>query len=212
MLYVGCPSALYAISNAGSIASNKRVFGVGPSLTNSSSAIGSDSTVYFIGGISNALLAVSPDGNQRWAIFKGGGGGTPAIGLAHTIYFQDYTGFYAITPSGDVRRDTIFHPKTSLMLALALGLTAGTIACASEPAAGKATDTISARAKPRFAAPRPSSGSKTPHTGSYLPREVRRSGMITDGPYNVAVIDSDMIQNSGASDLQQLLVRRGFGH
>ena len=108
------------------------------------------------------------------------------------------------------QRQTVM--KTALMLALALGLTAVTISYASEPAGAKATDAKLAKAKPRLAAPKPSPGSKTPLTGSYLPREVHRSGMITDGPYNVAVIDSEMIRISGASDLQQLLVRRGFGH
>ena len=109
-----------------------------------------------------------------------------------------------------LQRRTIM--KTSLRLALALGLTAVTSSCVLEPVVTKVTNAKSAKAKPQLAASKPSSGSKTTLTGSYLPREVRRSGMITDGPYSVAVIDSDMIRSSGASDLQQLLVRRGFGH
>src|SRR5512140_2665960 len=42
-------------------------------------------------------------------------------------------------------------------------------------------------------------------TGSYIKRDVKRSGMITDGPSQVLVIDDRMIRNSGASDLRQLL-------
>jgi outer membrane protein assembly factor BamB len=102
-VYVGSSSAFYAVTNAGPVVSNKWTFGAGLSLDNSSPAVGADGTIYFIGGSSNALFAVNPDGTQKWAVFKGGSGGTPAIGFDNTIYFQDYTGFYAITPSGDVR-------------------------------------------------------------------------------------------------------------
>jgi hypothetical protein len=102
-IYVGSSAALYAITNAGSVASNKWTFGAGLSLDNSSPAIGADGTIYFVGSASNALFAVNPDGIQKWSLFKGGGGGTPAIGLDNTIYFQDYTGFYAITRAGEVR-------------------------------------------------------------------------------------------------------------
>jgi outer membrane receptor for monomeric catechols len=48
-------------------------------------------------------------------------------------------------------------------------------------------------------------------TGSYIPSPVRRSGMITDGPNHVAVIDNQMIRNSGAVNLPQLLGRLGVG-
>jgi hypothetical protein len=47
-------------------------------------------------------------------------------------------------------------------------------------------------------------------TGSYIKRDVRRSGVITDSPSAVYVLDSETIRNSGAADLSQLLLRRGF--
>jgi hypothetical protein len=47
-------------------------------------------------------------------------------------------------------------------------------------------------------------------TGSFIKQKVRRSGMVTDGANQVLVLDSETISNSGASDLRQLLVRRGI--
>ena len=49
-------------------------------------------------------------------------------------------------------------------------------------------------------------------TGSYIKRDIRRRGEITDGPNVVAVLDSKTIKNSGAADLRQLLVRTGAHH
>jgi len=49
-------------------------------------------------------------------------------------------------------------------------------------------------------------------TGSYIKKEIRRSGQITDGASPLLVIDSKSIRNSGASDLRQLLVRQGVNH
>jgi outer membrane cobalamin receptor len=48
-------------------------------------------------------------------------------------------------------------------------------------------------------------------TGSRIKRTVRRSGRITDGPFNVVVIDRATIEHSGAADLKQLLARQGLG-
>ena len=47
-------------------------------------------------------------------------------------------------------------------------------------------------------------------TGSYIKREIRRNGQITDGPNQVIVIDRATIEGSGASDLKQLLVHQGI--
>ena len=47
-------------------------------------------------------------------------------------------------------------------------------------------------------------------TGSYIKREVRRTGLITDGADRVFVIDNATLQNTGAADLKQVLARRGF--
>jgi hypothetical protein len=49
-------------------------------------------------------------------------------------------------------------------------------------------------------------------TGSYLPRDVRRAGVVTDGPNAVYVVDSKMIQRSGAATLSEALRRTGFRH
>lgn len=98
--------------------------------------------------------------------------------------------------------------KSSLTLALvAIGVSAHSACGQSQEAA------ISKSAKPKLqlVTPKQRSDAKSTLTGSYIGRHVRHSGTITDGPFNVSVIDSDMIRRSGATDLRQLLVRSGFG-
>ncbi len=46
-------------------------------------------------------------------------------------------------------------------------------------------------------------------TGSYVKRDVRRNGIVTDGPHVVYVLDNDAIRNSGATTVAELLTRRG---
>ena len=47
-------------------------------------------------------------------------------------------------------------------------------------------------------------------TGSYIKQDVRRTGRITDGANQVIVLDRDMIERSGASDVRQLLTHQGI--
>ena len=47
-------------------------------------------------------------------------------------------------------------------------------------------------------------------TGSYMKQKVNRAGRITDGASQVIVLDRDMIERSGASDLKQLLTHQGI--
>lgn len=54
------------------------------------------------------------------------------------------------------------------------------------------------------------SGKPSKLTGSYIKRTYRRNGQITDGPYNVVVIDRETIEHSGATDVRELLVRKGL--
>jgi hypothetical protein len=46
-------------------------------------------------------------------------------------------------------------------------------------------------------------------TGSYIKQRIHRAGHITDGVNQVIVVDRDMIERSGASDVKQLLNRQG---
>lgn len=50
------------------------------------------------------------------------------------------------------------------------------------------------------------------YTGSYIKQNLRQNGNITDGANQLYVIDSTMIRNSGASDVRDLLNRRGLAH
>ena len=47
-------------------------------------------------------------------------------------------------------------------------------------------------------------------TGSYIRRDVRRQGVITNGPNPVYVLDQKTIAITGAFDLSQVLVHSGF--
>ena len=47
-------------------------------------------------------------------------------------------------------------------------------------------------------------------TGSYLKSTYKRTGQLTDGHSQVAVLDQQAIATSGAADLQELLIRRGL--
>jgi hypothetical protein len=47
-------------------------------------------------------------------------------------------------------------------------------------------------------------------TGSYIKRDIRRAGYVTDGPNAVYVLDRQSIESSGAADLGQVLIRKGF--
>src|ERR1051326_5339712 len=49
-------------------------------------------------------------------------------------------------------------------------------------------------------------------TGSYIKRDIRRDGLVTDGPNPVYVLDRKLIETSGAADLSQVLIRSGFRH
>src|SRR6266498_1048487 len=57
-VYAGSSVGLYAITNNGSTASNKWTF---PASVAGSPAIGTDGTIYFVGGLPNALFAINPD-------------------------------------------------------------------------------------------------------------------------------------------------------
>ena len=103
------------------------------------------------------------------------------------------------------------------MKSLPLNLVLATLLCSSSA--------LLAADKP--AAPKPLKHSKTERqkkpktdtlteqsalTGSYIKKEVHRSGVVTDGPDPVFVIDSNAIRNSGASNVRELLAFRGLGH
>jgi hypothetical protein len=104
---------------------------------------------------------------------------------------------------------------TPMLVVLALTLGATSVALAAD----KTQDKQAPKEKPANTQPAPkaqtpsnSAGEKehTALTGSYIKRDVKRAGVITDGPNPVYVLDHDAVQTSGASDLSQVLLRRGF--
>jgi hypothetical protein len=67
-----------------------------------------------------------------------------------------------------------------------------------------------AAAKPKAAPNAAQQKENTALTGSYIKRDVKRNGVVTDGPNPVYVLGHDAVQTSGASDLSQVLLRKGF--
>jgi hypothetical protein len=49
-------------------------------------------------------------------------------------------------------------------------------------------------------------------TGSYIPRDINRSGPVTDGQNNVRIIDRSDIHASGGADTTQTLQQLGVTH
>jgi hypothetical protein len=91
---------------------------------------------------------------------------------------------------------------TSFALAAVLML------CASSVLADETAKSDSA-STPRKESVAPKKKDSVPLTGSYIKQKIRKNGVVTDGPSQVVVIDRNLIDQTGASDLRQLLVRRG---
>ncbi len=96
---------------------------------------------------------------------------------------------------------------TALLLAFSLTVGISSIAFAADPA--KESKDIKA-SKPEKTPTVKQSDDRVLLTGSHIKQKVRRNGMVTDGASQVLVLDSETIQNSGASDLRELLNRRGI--
>src|SRR5438105_8507788 len=96
-IYIGTLNGLYAITNSGSVASNKWVFST-PVRT--SAAVGGDGTIYFGDGNGN-LRALNPDGSQRWnLLLETPIQSCPLIGYDGSLYAVAGGKLYAISPSG----------------------------------------------------------------------------------------------------------------
>jgi hypothetical protein len=97
---------------------------------------------------------------------------------------------------------------SSLALAFVLVSTLGAVASDKAGAKTKATRT---KVKTEKVSAKPEKPSRqVALTGSYIKRDIKRNGIVTDGPNPVVVLDSDAIRNSGASDVRELLVFRGI--
>ena len=100
-----------------------------------------------------------------------------------------------------------------MMLAVAITIGVASTALAADKTDKKAKDkpsTTQTAAKGKAADNSAPQKENTALTGSYIKRDVKRSGVITDGPNPVYVLDQSVVQTSGASDLSQVLLRKGF--
>ncbi len=103
--------------------------------------------------------------------------------------------------------------KTSaLILALALGLALSAFAADKTNSTRKAKPTTKEKAKPaKVEAVSPQEEKNVTLTGSFIKRDIRRNGIVTDGPLAVYIIDNKAIRNSGATTVSELLMRKGLG-
>jgi hypothetical protein len=82
---------------------------------------------------------------------------------------------------------------------------------AAEKAAGKSKEPKQTQVvKTKKATAKSQKTEQVALTGSYIKKDIHRSGMVTDGASPVAVLDEEMIRNSGAADLREVLVHRGL--
>jgi hypothetical protein len=97
-VYIGTSATLYAVTNSGSVASNRWAVPV-----TGEPAVGPDGTVYAVNaGV--RLQALNPDSSLKWAFEVGSSaGGSPAIGLDGTIYFEGMNNLYALKSSGALK-------------------------------------------------------------------------------------------------------------
>ncbi len=86
-------------------------------------------------------------------------------------------------------------------LTVALGAGAEKLLPDHQPPAAAAKPSVAKKATPAKA---------NKATGSYVGPRMNRYGMITDGPAPLYVLDRQAIEQSGAADLGQVLLRRGF--
>ncbi len=99
---------------------------------------------------------------------------------------------------------------TSLIVALTLALLTSSALATDKTKDANTTKPPVAQQPKNVRAKTPQRENQVALTGSYIKRDVRRNGVVTDGPNPVFVLDSQSIDTSGASDLSQLLIRRGF--
>ena len=100
----------------------------------------------------------------------------------------------------------------SLILALtfALAATSGAVAADKAKQAESAKAAVKQTKKVKSSAPQ--TEQQVSLTGSYIKRDIRRNGIVTDGPNPLYVLDRRSIEVSGGADLSQVLLRSGFRH
>jgi hypothetical protein len=92
---------------------------------------------------------------------------------------------------------------STILCLLALTAMVGSVSAGEKKADTK-------KAQPKAAAKPATKPEMRVTTGSYIPRPTNVHGQIADTTSQVVVLNSDMIQRSGAGDLAQLLRRGGW--
>src|SRR5437899_4174742 len=99
---------------------------------------------------------------------------------------------------------------TTILLLATVALSTATGALASDKTKDSKAAAPASKQKAKANQDQTPQKESTTLTGSYIKRDVRRNGVITDGPAQVIVLDNQAIRNSGAADLNELLIRRGL--
>jgi hypothetical protein len=100
--------------------------------------------------------------------------------------------------------------STSLIVALTLACGISSSALAGEKTKDATQQKTSTPEQSKAKSEAPQKESQVAVTGSYIKRDVRRNGVVTDTASPMFVLDHQAIETSGASDLSQVLLRRGF--
>ena len=98
---------------------------------------------------------------------------------------------------------------TALIFAAAIALSSSAVAGDKTQDAAKTKPAPADKAK-KTQAIAPEVEKNVAVTGSYIKRDVRRNGYVTDGSSPLYVLDNKAIQNTGAATLGELLIRRNL--
>lgn len=100
------------------------------------------------------------------------------------------------------------------IVALAITLAAVSVASADEKSKQEKASSTAAAEKAKTTTQQPQyvyGKTKDRYlTGSYIKHDIRRTGLITDGSSPVYVYNRKTIDDSGAGDLRELLIRKGI--
>jgi hypothetical protein len=98
---------------------------------------------------------------------------------------------------------------TSLIVALTLACAISSSALAGEKTKDAKQTKPSTSEQSKAKSEAPLKEDQVTLTGSYIKRDVRRNGVVTDGSSPLYVLDRKAIEMSGAANLSEVLIRRG---
>src|SRR5437879_10930443 len=99
---------------------------------------------------------------------------------------------------------------TAFALGLAISFAVGSTLLAADKDQNRKENSPAPADKTKMSKKQGGESQKVEITVSYIKRDVKKQGQIVEAPNQVYVLDSDTIRQTGATDVSQVLIRRGF--